>query len=519
MNWISTADNENRAGQVPLIKNQPIGYTVLSGYSGANVSVNETSALTVAAFFDGIRIVSETIGTLPLNVYQRTEDDGRKLALSHPAFDLLHDSPNYESTASVVRAGLQAQSMLHGNSFAEIEWNDAETRDYPVAIWPLAYDSVNAWRDQEGNLFYRIQPISGAQVDMDPRDILHYRGLAFDGFWGKSVLQMARESLGLGIVYDRHAGKFFGNGSRPGVVIKHPGRLGEEAVKRLREGWERIHQGVENTAKVAILEEGMDVSAYSINNDDAQFLESRKFTIEEVARWLNISLNRLRVSGAIAFTNPEDDAIDYVVNTIRPWLVRIEQENNKKLFPNKQYFCEHQVEGLLRGNIAARYNSYAIARNWGWFSVNDIRKLENLPAIEGGDTYMQPLNMASIGQATGATSAPITSPTLGVITPTTPVAPAAPLPADPIETTTPEPQPAQEQTDQVAAPAEALNGAQVASLLEIVLQVGQGLVSKLTAKALAEAAFPALDKTILNSIFDNITINPIEPIQPTNQPN
>jgi HK97 family phage portal protein len=512
MSWITTADEENRAGQVPLVKNQPIGYTVLSGYSGANVSVNENSALTVAAFFDGIRIVSETIGTLPLNVYERTEDDGRKLALNHPAFDLLHDSPNYESTAAVVRAGLQAQSMLHGNSFAEIEWNDPDTRDFPVAIWPLAYDAVNAWRDQEGNLFYRIQPISGAQVDMDPRDILHYRGLAFDGFWGKSVLQMARESLGLGIVYDRHAGKFFGNGSRPGVVIKHPGRLGEEAVKRLREGWERIHQGVENTAKVAILEEGMDVSAYSINNDDAQFLESRKFTIEEVARWLNISLNRLRVSGATAFTNPEDDAIDYVVNTIRPWMVRIEQENNKKLFPNKRYFCEHQVEGLLRGNIAARYQSYAVARNWGWFSVNDIRKLENLPAIDGGETYMQPLNMASIGQATGGTSAAPTSPTLGVVTPGAPVAPLA------TEAPKPEVQLPQDQPTMMDSQATALNGAQVTSLLEIVLQVGQGLISVLTAKALAEAAFPSIDKTILNSIFDNMKINPTQPIPSTNQP-
>lgn len=428
MTWITTSDEETRAAMVPLLKNQPIGYTVLSGYSGANVSVNESSALSVAAFFDGIRIVSETIGTLPLNVYERTENDGRKLAIGHPAFDLLHDAPNVESTASVVRAGLQAQSMLHGNSFAEIEWNDPELRDFPVAIWPLAYDSVNAWRDADSNLFYRVQPVSGNQVDMDPRDILHYRGLAFDGFWGKSVLQMARESLGLGIVYDRHAGKFFGNGSRPGVMIKHPGRLGEEAAKRLRESWERVHQGVENTAKVAILEEGMDISAYSINNDDAQFLESRKFTIEEVARWLNISLNRLRVSGATAFTNPEDDAIDYVVNTIRPWLVRIEQENNRKLFSGKRYFCEHQVEGLLRGNIAGRYNSYAIARNWGWFSVNDIRKLENLPAIEGGDTYMQPLNMASIGQTTGPTSAPPASPVLGSILPESPANP----PNDPL---------------------------------------------------------------------------------------
>lgn len=492
MSWTATTDEETRAGQVPLIKNQPIGYTVLSGYSGANVSVNENSALNVAAFFDGIRIVSETIGTLPLNVYERTIDDGRKLALNHPAFDLLHDAPNVESTASVVRAGLQAQSMLHGNSFAEIEWNDPEIRDFPVAIWPLAYDSVNAWRDDNGVLFYRVQPLGGQQIDMDSRDILHYRGLALDGFWGKSLLQMARESLGLGLVYDRHAGKFFGNGSRPGVVIKHPGRLGEEAVKRLREGWERIHQGVENSAKVAILEEGMEVSAYSVNNDDAQFLESRKFTIEEIARWLNISLNRLRVSGATAFTNPEDDAIDYVVNTIRPWLVRIEQENNRKLFPGKRYFCEHQVEGLLRGNIAARYSSYATARNWGWFSVNDIRKLENLPPIEGGNAYMQPLNMASLGQATGPTSAPPSAPSLAAVTPNQDQA----TPSAPVD------------QGSVDIAATALNGAQVASLLEIVLQVGQGLVSKPTAKALAEAAFPYLDKTILNNIFDNMIVNP-----------
>lgn len=494
MDWISTSDTETRAAQVPQIKGQPIGYTVLSGFSGANVSVTEQTALSVAAFFDGIRIVSETIGTLPLNIYERGSDDIRKLALDHPSFDLLHDSPNPESTASVVRAGLQAQSMLHGNSFAEIEWNDPETRDFPVAIWPLSYDAVNAWRDDNGSLFYRVQPLGGYQIDMDPRDILHYRGLSMDGFWGKSVLQMARESLGLGIVYDRHAGKFFGNGSRPGVVIKHPGRLGEEAVKRLREGWERIHQGVENTAKVAILEEGMDVSAYSINNDDAQFLESRKFTIEEVARWLNISLNRLRVSGATAFTNPEDDAIDYVVNTIRPWLVRIEQENNRKLFPGKRYFCEHQVEGLLRGNITGRYSSYAVARNWGWFSVNDIRKLENLPPIDGGNTYLQPLNMSGLGQATsGTTSAPGTPSLEAVLADPKQVQPIADIPAA------------------VDVASTGLNGAQVTSLVAIVVQAATGELPLASAKGLVSAAFPFLTPDQVTAIFAGIYPGKIQP--------
>jgi HK97 family phage portal protein len=499
MDLTFVTDTENRSTKVPLVTNQPLGYTVLSGFTDSTYPITESSALGVAAFFHGIRIVSETVATLPLNVYKRTGDDGRKLAINHPAFDLLHDAPNPESTAAAVRGGLQAQAMLHGNSFAEIEWNDPEARDFPIGIWPLPYNSVNAWRDDNGQLFYRIQPISGYQVDLDPRDILHYRGLALDGFWGKSILQVARESLGLGLTYDRHAGKFFSNGAKPGVVIKHPGRLGDDAVKRLREGWERIHKGIENSGRVAILEEGMDVSAFTINNEDAQFLESRKFSVEEVARWLNISLSRLRVSGATAFTSPEDDAIDYIVNTVRPWLIRIEQENNKKLFPGGKYFCEHAIEGLLRGNIAARYQSYAVARNWGWFSVNDIRKLENLPAIEGGDAYMQPLNMAALGQATGPATNPVSEPALVAVDPTSPLPPDS----KPVEPTAP---PADISST-------ALNGAQVASLLEIVLQVSQGLLTKESAKALASAAFPTLSVDILNRIFDPVKIQP-QPIEP-----
>jgi hypothetical protein len=240
-----------------------------------------------------------------------------------------------------------------------------------------------------------------------------------------SVIRQARESLGLNISLERYGAGFFGRGARPGVMLKHPGRLSDDARKRLRESWERIHSGTDNSHRTAILEEGMEVATISVPNDDAQFLESRKFGIEEVARWFGLPLSRLRVQGAQAFINLEQDGTDFVVNTLRPHLVRIEQEINTKLFPKGDYFVEHAVEGLLRGDILTRYNTYQIGRMNGWLSINDVRNAENLPPIDGGDQYMTPMNMQPVTPISGTTT-PASPPAIPANPPG-----VSPAPADP----------------------------------------------------------------------------------------
>lgn len=423
--WVhssNTVDLEERQGKVRPSPIGPITTAVFTAPSSTGVTITETSALAISAVFAAVRVISEAIGTLPLHVYRR---DGKKRYLSdaHPAYNTLHTSANPEAPASVVRTALVAKMLLNGNSYAEIE-RDPYTNEI-INIWPLTFATVVPWRDMRGMLFYRCTPYSGQQVDFDPNDILHFRGFSLDGLVGMSVIRQARESLGLNISLERYGAGFFGRGARPGVMLKHPGRLSDDARKRLRESWERIHSGTDNSHRTAILEEGMEVATISVPNDDAQFLESRKFGIEEVARWFGLPLSRLRVQGAQAFINLEQDGTDFVVNTLRPHLVRIEQEINTKLFPKGDYFVEHSVEGLLRGDILTRYNTYQIGRMNGWLSINDVRNAENLPPIDGGDQYMTPMNMQPVTPISGTTT-----PALPPAIPANPPG-VSPAPADP----------------------------------------------------------------------------------------
>ena len=478
-----------RAGKVPAPMNQPLGTSFFSAsLASSGVSVTETSALALGAVWAAVSTISQSIATLPLHIYRR-DGERRYLATELPEYNLLHDRPNAEAPAAVVRGALVASCLLHGNSYAEIQRDESGNI---VAVWPLHQASVTPWRDKAGDLYYRVLS-TGKETILFPDEILHFRNFSVDGFLGVSTLTSARDALGLNMGLEKYASKFFGSGARPGVLLKHPGRLSDEARARLRDGWSKVHQGLDNAHATAVLEEGMEVLPFSIPNDDAQFLESRRFGIEDIARWFNVPLSRLRVQGATAFANIEQDAIDFVTNTLRPHLVRIEQEINDKFFPDGDYFVEHAIEGLLRGDIKSRYESYAIGRNWGWFSVNDIRNFENLPPILGGNQYLQPLNMAGLGQQTsGSTSAPAT-PQLGPATPTAEPIAAAVVDAVPVADVS----------------ATALNGAQVTSLLELVTQASQGIISVGTAKAVAEAAFPSFDAAILAKIFGGIVVKPL----------
>jgi hypothetical protein len=245
-------------------------------------------------------------------------------------------------------------------------------------------------------------------------DVLHIAGPGFDGVTGYSVVKMARESIGLGMACEQFGAGLFGSGARPSGMLEHPGRLSDDARGRLRGDWERLHAGIDNAHRVAILEEGMKWTPTSIPPDDAQFLQTRKFQIEEVARWFNIPPSKLRDTGGVSYSSLEQENIAFLSETLRPWLIRLEQEFRRKLLlpESSELYCEHSVEGLLRTDLSARYAAYAVGRNWGWLSVNEIRALENLEPVAGGDVYLQPLNMQPLDSAGGA-QAPAAAPTVG----------------------------------------------------------------------------------------------------------
>ena len=356
--------------------------------------VSADSAMTMTAVWACVRILSETVASLPLVLYRRLPNGGKERAPDHPLYPVLHDRPNPEMTSMEFREALMGHLALWGNAFAEIQRQPA-TGDV-LALWPLRPDRMKIERGPDGRLVYVYRLTEGKDKIFERSLILHLRGLSPNGIQGYSPLDVAREAIGLGLAAEEFGARFFGNGAVPGLVLQHPGVLGDDAHKRLRMSWEDRHSGLENAQRVAILEEGMTVEKIGIPPEDAQFLETRKFQVQEVARIFGVPLHMIADLDRATFSNIEQQSIDFVTRTVRPWTGRIEQRMGASLIAaveQERYFVEHVLEGLLRGDIASRYAAYSIGRQWGWLSANDVRTIENMNPVEGLDQYLMPLNM------------------------------------------------------------------------------------------------------------------------------
>lgn len=366
-----------------------------SGVSG--VDVNEQIAMTYTAVWACVRILAESVASLPLIVYRRLPDGGKERAVNHPLYTLLHDLPNAENTSVEIREMLQAHLALWGNAYCEKEFDRAGRL---IALWPLRPDLVTVKRES-GVLVYDVHLPSGGTQRLMAERVMHIRGLTHDGMVGYSPIRQAREAIALGLATQQFGSAFFGNGARPGGVLEYPGVLSDKARTNLLESWDAMYKGVNNAQRVAILEEGMKYSAIGIPPEDAQFLETRKFQVTEIARIFRIPPHMLADLDRATFSNIEHQSLEFVVHTLRPWLVRWEQAINRDLFrPDERgiYFAEHLIDGLLRGDIQSRYQAYAIGRQQGFLSANDIRALENMNPVEHGDIYLVPLNMVPASQ-------------------------------------------------------------------------------------------------------------------------
>lgn len=355
--------------------------------------VTNDSAMALSAVWNAAHLIARVgIGTIPLKVY-RDSDKGPVEAREHPLYRLLATTPNPMMTAAVFRSTLQYHVLFHGNMYAEIEFN---RRGDPIALWPMLPDRTEPFVDGQGALRYRYS--SGQrQVVLDASEVFHVPGLGFDGLKGYSVITMARQSLGLSIAAEKFGGSFFGNGALPSIVLSHPGTLDDNG-EHLRKTFSDTHQGAARAHRVFIAEEGMKVEKINIQPNDAQFLETRKFTVEEVARWFNVPPYKLKDMGRATWSNTEQMNIEFVTETLRPWFVLWEQEIDRKLISGRQtgtLYAQFVPEGLMRGDIGARYTAYSIGRQWGWLSVNDVRKKEDMSILpaEIGDVYLAPVNM------------------------------------------------------------------------------------------------------------------------------
>jgi len=372
-------------------------YSFFFGGTSSGKPVNETTAMQMTAVYSCVRILSEAVAGLPLNVYRYNNTGGKEKALKHPLYRLLHDEPNPEMTSFAFRETLMSHLLLWGNAYAQVIRN---ARGEVIALYPLMPDKMTVDRDNNGRLFYLYQ--RGAEdakavgtdrrVYLPPSDVLHIPGLGFDGLIGYSPIAMAKNAIGLAIATEEYGAKFFANGAAPSGVLEHPGTIKDP--QRVRDSWNAAYQGSSNAHKIAVLEEGMKYTPIGISPEQAQFLETRKFQINEIARIFRVPPHMLADLEKSSFSNIEQQSLEFVKYTLDPWVVRWEQSMCRVLLSESEkpaYFIKFNVDGLLRGDYASRMSGYATARQNGWMSANDIRELENLDRIAselGGDLYL-----------------------------------------------------------------------------------------------------------------------------------
>ncbi len=373
--------------------------TFYFGTSASGKAVNPRNAVQVSTVYACVRVIAETIASLPFGVYEEQED-GSKKATEHPLYRLLHDEPNPEMTSFVMRETMLTHLLLWGNSYSQIIRSG---RNRIIGLYPLLPDKMDVDRDKNGSLTYTYTTTDGKMVSLSPADVLHIPGLGFDGIMGYSPIALEKNAIGLGIAAEEYGSRFFQNGARPSGVLTHPNTVKDP--KRLRESWNAAYGGSSNGSKVAILEESMTFTPISLPNNEAQFLETRKFQVEEICRIFRVPPHLVGNLDRATFSNIENQSIDFAVHTIRPWLVRIEQAMNRALFTESEkghFYVQFNIDGLMRGDYKSRMEGYSIGRQNGWLSANDIRALENMnpiPSEEGGDTYLVNGNMVPIGLA------------------------------------------------------------------------------------------------------------------------
>ena len=369
------------------------------GTSGSGKSVTVQSAIQLSTVYACVRVISETVASLPLGVYE-AKAEGNEKAQDHPLYRLLHDEPNSEMTSFVFREVMLAHLLLYGNSYSQIIRSG---KNQVVGLYPLLPDHMDVDRDSKGNLTYTYTTSDGKTVAIKPKDVLHIPGLGFDGVMGYSPIALEKNAIGLGIASEEYGSKFFSNGARPSGILTHPNTV--KNPKALRDSWNSAYGGSSNSNRVAILEEGMKFEPIAIPNNEAQFLETRKFQVDEICRIFRVPPHLVGNLEHATFSNIEHQSIDFAVHTIRPWLVRIEQAMNRALLSEQEkgrFYVQFNIDGLMRGDYKSRMEGYAIARQNGWMSANDIRALENqnpIPAAEGGDAYLVNGNMISITTA------------------------------------------------------------------------------------------------------------------------
>lgn len=365
--------------------------------SKSGISVNENTALNLSTVWAAVRIISESIASLPLITYEQ-KGKKKERAVDHPLYDLLHIQPNPEETAMQYREATQAHLLLWGNSYSQIE------RSYAgdvIALWPLRPDRMQVIRPEK-EVIYVYHTTNGEKIEFPPKEILHIAGLGFNGLIGYSVIERHREAIGLALAGETFQSSTFKNMASPsGFLTTDSTSLNQETAKALAAAWFSAQGGLDKAGSVAVMSHGMKFEKVGMPLKDVEFLGLRKFQVLEICRIFNIPPYKLMDFDRATFSNVEQTAIDFVVHTLRPWLIRTEQAIMVKLLSREErrsISVEHLVEGLLRGDTKSRYEAYGAGIQMGWLNRNEAREKENLNPVPGLDEYLVPLNMSAVGE-------------------------------------------------------------------------------------------------------------------------
>lgn len=396
-----------KARDKPQNRTPGSSYSFFFGGTTSGKPINEHTAMQMTAVYSCVRILAEAVAGLPLHLYKYTASGGKEKAISHPLYFLLHDEPNPEMSSFVFRETLMTHLLLWGNAYAQIIRNG---KGEVIALYPLMPNRMRVDRDSKGELYYsytrysdEAPAINGMTVTLRPSDVLHIPGLGFDGLVGYSPIAMAKNAIGLAMATEEYGAKFFANGAAPGGVLEHPGTIKDP--QKVKESWNMAYQGSSNAHRVAVLEEGMKYQPIGISPEQAQFLETRKFQINEIARIFRVPPHMVGDLEKSSFSNIEQQSLEFVKYTLDPWVIRWEQAISRSLLrtdEKKLLFAKFNVDGLLRGDYTSRMNGYAIGIQNGFMCPNDARALEDMDLIPdelGGNKFLCNGNMVDLARA------------------------------------------------------------------------------------------------------------------------
>lgn len=380
--------------------NDPKSYQGILTYgpTNAGVDVSEDKSMGISTVWAAVRLLSGTSAAMPLKVYQLNDDDTRSVVKNHYAYNLLHTKPNTLMTAVVWREFLMSSALLWGNGYSRIIRNSLFE---PVQLLPYYPWDVKPYV-YKGEKYFYVYSENKSYFNFE---FIHIIGYSSDGVTGKSPIKVHMENIGLTLATQQFGATFFGNGTNLGGHFEHPGKLSDEAYKRLKAELNSQYGGLANAHSTPILEEGLKFSKIGMPPDEAQFIETRKFQKSDIAAIFNVPPHMVGDLSNSTNNNIEQQSLEYVIYSLTPWLIRQEQEFNAKLFREDEqgeFFCEHNVKSLLRGDMAAQSDYYTKMLSIGVFSQNDIRRIENMNPLSNGlgDTYYRPSNLVPVNENT-----------------------------------------------------------------------------------------------------------------------